>query len=478
VEPVLPVVGMQVDVVGVNPADGMTVDVDEPIPGDALPVDVENAIPVDAMQVDDQEEHEWKSQNVIYDKRRLKEAESYGLRLMNEKDEMPPALKRRILEFGPNVLIRPGKRDRKPDDSLRDCLEWTIAVDPNMGTFLVCTCPWTGNEYWIGFGAGERIGFLLDQISAIQKDIGDKAVLADVVLTRKREFNELVDAYFDAPADTPTSREAFLKSQRAKTAVLKAIAAETARLTVSRQKEIDVLRRKIEKMKQTLHYIGCEFLSAWSLVLIPRFGLKSVIKCGGGHEMGDKQKAILSHLAHCEFLNRLHTTAAKHKCDVVEVGEAGSSQNCSHCNSKNSPKFERFYHCRNCKLKMTRDGNAAMNIFKMALATILMRFNLRDPYPDADFMDEGEESDSEEEEDDSEEEDERGWVRSEMEARREIRGGMGGSRDKDDDVGDEVGAGGSRVVGSDSMNDHGLLLPINILPEGQRLRSGNNKRKR
>jgi hypothetical protein len=74
-------------------------------------------------------------------------------------------------------------------------------------------------------------------------------LLANVVLTRKREFNELVDAYFDAPADVPTRSEKPSKSQRAKTAVLKAIAAETARLTVPRQKEIDVLRRKIEKMK-------------------------------------------------------------------------------------------------------------------------------------------------------------------------------------------------------------------------------------
>jgi hypothetical protein len=59
-------------------------------------------------------------------------------------------------------------------------------------------------------------------------------MLADVIAA-EREFNRLVDAC-SIPADTPV--EAFLKSQESQSAVLKAIAAETARLTVSQQRRL------------------------------------------------------------------------------------------------------------------------------------------------------------------------------------------------------------------------------------------------
>jgi hypothetical protein len=66
------------------------------------------------------------TQNVIYDKRRLKRSQFHDRGWMNEKDEMPGAGKRRILEFDRTCRYVQEKRDRKPDDSLRDCLlEWT-----------------------------------------------------------------------------------------------------------------------------------------------------------------------------------------------------------------------------------------------------------------------------------------------------------------------------------------------------------------
>jgi hypothetical protein len=122
-----------------------------------------------------------------------------------------------------------------------------------------------------------------------------------------------------------------------------------------------------------------------------------MIKRGGGKELGKKQKSLLTMLAHCKFLDRFRTTAQKHGCDIVEVHEAGSTKNCSHCNSKNSPGFNRFYHCRFCKRKMTRDGNAALNIFKMALSVILMRLKNKSHYPDLLYEDD---DDGEEEKED------------------------------------------------------------------------------
>jgi hypothetical protein len=82
-----------------------------------------------------------------------------------------------------------------------------------------------------------------------------------------------------------------------------------------------VLRRKIEKMKQCCIIVAAVLVSAWSLVLIPRFGLKSVIEVWRRHEMGGTSKGYPFPLGALQFPSfRLHTTAAKHKCDVVEIG--------------------------------------------------------------------------------------------------------------------------------------------------------------
>jgi hypothetical protein len=54
---------------------------------------------------------------------------------------------------------------------------------------------------------------------------------------------------------------------------------------VCRQEEIDSLWAKINHIQQKLHTIPAEFLSHWDLSLY-RFGLKDMIKRGGGSEMG------------------------------------------------------------------------------------------------------------------------------------------------------------------------------------------------
>jgi len=436
----------------------------------------------------------WKTQKDESREKLLKKAELYGLRLLKETDHMPQALKKRIFSFGTMVLIREGTHSSNPEDPLREFIEYSLGVDPNMGTFLVCANPFTGNEYWIGFGMGDRIGFLLDLISAIEEDIGKSVNALPIVKAQESAINALVDRYVNA-TDTNIIKKAFLKSQKAKTALLVLKAREATRLRVERQWELDDIRYHIAHIQQKLHYISCEFLSGWSLLTIPRFNLKNIVKCGGKEELGDRQKAILTQLAHCKFLTRLRTSATKHVLDITEVTESGSSKDCSRCNAKNSPRLSRFYHCRNCKSKMTRDGNAAMKIFTKALATVLMRLNLRDPYPDGDFEgdadEDGDDGDVETadelkifdawinghvmDEDDAEEgrkdgvgvgdEEQERMELDSMDAMDEDRVGVGGV---DDAV---MGAGGSRVVGSDNMEDHGLFLESNVLSNQLRSRT-------
>jgi hypothetical protein len=429
----------------------------------------------------------WKSlkdscQNIL-----LQKAEKFGLRQLKDTDHMPKELKKQIYNFGSLVLIREGTKGADRDDPLREHLEYTLSIDPGMNTFLVCWCPWTGDEYWIGFGVGDHIGDLLDKISAIESKIGTDAETSPAV--KKQEKCAIQCAMEHVNSSRSNSKKTYDARKDAEKAllVLKAQVTKSLREALY-QDELDDLRGKIQHLQTKLHNIASQFVSAWSQIIIPRFDLTNMVKCGKVNELGDKQKAILAYLAHCKFLTRLRTSVAKNGNDIVEVTECGSTKNCSDCNSKNSPRFDRFYHCRHCKLKMTRDGNAAKNIFKFALATVLIY--LSDSYPNIwKYLDtdDGDESDSDVENDDEldvegdwimddrEEEEEYDRKRKNNEfdgdgsdrtvpvAKKRTRE-VSGKGSKDDEAGGESDVGKSRVVGSDSMEYHAPLLSSNVLP--------------
>jgi hypothetical protein len=391
----------------------------------------------------------------------MKKAKLYGLRLLNKDDHLPEPVKRALFSWGRWVLIREGNGVKDPSDQLRDCFEFALSADPNMGTFLVCYNPWSGDEFWIGFGVGERIGCLLEIISGIESKIGTQSDVDPDVKAKEREYYACADRH--AASSAKDGKSTYESMTKARTAWLQLKAEKSALTRKGRQSELDALRAKIDHLRSTLHRIAAQFLSAWSLVLIPRFGLKNMIKCGGGSELGDKQKAILSYLAHCKFLERLKATFTKTKNDLVEVIEVGSTANCSNCNSKNSPGFSRFYHCRHCKLKMTRDGNAAKNIFKMALATVLI--HLIDDFPLWKYLDDDDDGDSDVEGDDEMDVDGDWPHKPGQEDTLDIEMSDYGSKD-DDAGGGGKGSGTSRAVGSGNKNDLGPLLAVNVVPDG------------
>ena len=309
------------------------------------------------------------------------------------------------------VLIREGCNRIDPDNPLRENLEYSLGIDPNSSTFLVCYNPWTGDEWWVGYGVGDHMGYLLGKIDAIESEIGKEADKSPAVKRQEKHAIECALLYVSSTSANCKVRYREMKEAESKLLSMKAEVAKSLR-DAFHQGELDELRGKIQHLQTKLHNIASQFLSAWSLVIIPRFDLQNIVKCGKANELGDKQKAILANLAHCKFLTRLRTSFAKHGNDIVEVTECGSSKNCSDCNSKNSPRFNRFYHCRHCKLKMTRDGNAGKNIFKVALATVLL--DLSDRYPSIwkyFETDHGDESDSDV---GSEEDLNRDWVMTVM----------------------------------------------------------------
>ena len=411
----------------------------------------------------------WKVENEHCQSILMKKAAKFGLRLLKETDHMPEALKRQILNFGMLVLIRPGDNTIDPDNPASDSVKFSLGVDPNMGTFLVCHCPWTGDEFWVGFDVGEHIGDLLDKITAIESEIGTEANKSPEV---KRQEDVVIRCAVEFINATQANRKRTYRAKMEAESSLLSLKADIAKRLREAfyQSELDELRGKIYHLQTKLHNIASQFLSPWSIIAIPRFDLKNIVKCGKANELGDKQKAILAYLAHCKFLTRLRTSVAKHGNDIVEVTECGSTKNCSKCNSKNSPRFDRYYHCRHCKSKLTRDGNAAKNIFKMALAAILIY--LSDGYPlwkylhkdDDDDSDVGSENELDVEGDWVMDGD---WLMGEVDEFEEDKmDEMEGYGDKDDEAGGESGAGKSRVVGSDNKKDLGPLLSSNVLSNG------------
>ena len=86
---------------------------------------------------------------------------------------------------------------------------------------------------------------------------------------------------------------------------------------------------------------------------------------------------------------------------------------------------------------MTRDGNAALNIFKMALSVILMRLKNKSHYPDLLYEDgDGEDDDGDEEDDDGDEEedDEMDWELDRVVERGKVYLGEKRKREGDDDT--------------------------------------------
>jgi hypothetical protein len=372
----------------------------------------------------------WREAKDAAAERLMKKASHFGLRELKPTDRVPSEILDRIKEFGRNILIREGPPlcDKKKNDPLRSCFEYSLGVDPGMNTFLVCANSWTGDEFWIGFGQSDRINSFLDNISAIKSEISTEVEKDERVIHQVNVCHDMADILIESTSDADT-QVAMEASKKATSDLLELKASITKEKTIPRQVDIDSLYTKIDHIQQKLHKISAEFLSHWDLVAIPRFGLHNMIKRGGGSELGDKQKAILTMLAHCKFLDRFRTTARKRGCDIVEVTEAGSTKNCSHCNSTNSPQFDRFYHCRNCKRKMTRDGNAAMNIFKMALSVILMRLKYKSNFPDLLYE---VKDDDDGDEDDEESKDEMDWEEEKVLGKDEVDEWINKKRKRDE----------------------------------------------
>jgi hypothetical protein len=159
--------------------------------------------------------------------------------MLTKDDRIPPELKSRIKEFGHFVLIREGPPlcCEKKKDPIHP---WNRSKH---GQISRCVCPWTGDEFWIGFGQSDRIGSFLDQISAIQYQIGTAVAESAQVEAQVDVCNSVADEAI---------KVAFQASVDTKSDLLKLKASLTKTLTAPRQEELDGLWRKIAHLHTPL----------------------------------------------------------------------------------------------------------------------------------------------------------------------------------------------------------------------------------
>ncbi len=77
-----------------------------------------------------------------------------------------------------------------------------------------------------------------------------------------------------------------------------------------------------------------------------------------------KTKRVLMSLSHYKFRMRLQSQCEKYNVKYVEIDEYKTTKQCSNCKEENIVGDKKIYECQNCNLKIDRDINASINIYK------------------------------------------------------------------------------------------------------------------
>lgn len=133
------------------------------------------------------------------------------------------------------------------------------------------------------------------------------------------------------------------------------------------------LRKRIKNLQQELHKKTASWLCKnYKNIIIPDFESKSMSK-KTGRKIKSKTVRQMSVLAHKEFIQRLKTKAIETNSNVLITEESYTSKTCSFCSNVKTKKFTgKVFECENsiCKLKIDRDTNASINIFKKLFKVI------------------------------------------------------------------------------------------------------------
>ena len=99
-------------------------------------------------------------------------------------------------------------------------------------------------------------------------------------------------------------------------------------------------------------------------MIIPDFGCKDMSK-KANRKICTKTVRQMSVLGHKKFLARLKTKAKETNTNIIIVDEINTSKTCACCGNMKDTKFTgKVYDCKKCDIKIDRDRNGSINIFK------------------------------------------------------------------------------------------------------------------
>lgn len=120
---------------------------------------------------------------------------------------------------------------------------------------------------------------------------------------------------------------------------------------------------KIKNLIKDLHFKSSNFLCKnFDNITLGKISTKSVIS--KLNNLNKISKRCICSLSHFKFREILEYECLKNNTNLKIVNEAYTTKTCSNCNCENAVGKNKIYNCKKCKMKIGRDVNGAINIFK------------------------------------------------------------------------------------------------------------------
>jgi IS605 OrfB family transposase len=123
----------------------------------------------------------------------------------------------------------------------------------------------------------------------------------------------------------------------------------------------DKLKNKITDMHNKTSNL---LLSNFNTIMVEKVSIKQMISNLTGN-LREITKRRLTALSHYKYKMKMKQMAVKYGSIITEVSAYLTSKNCNNCQHTNDNlKCSKLFVCKKCNLKIDRDINAAINIYK------------------------------------------------------------------------------------------------------------------
>ena len=113
--------------------------------------------------------------------------------------------------------------------------------------------------------------------------------------------------------------------------------------------------------KKTANYL----LKNYEIINIGKVSIKSMISKLKGNIHNITKRRLLR-LSHYSFIEYLKLNALKYGNIINEIDEYQTTQQCHNCrNIKKDIGCNKIYNCNQCNIKLDRDVNASINIYRL-----------------------------------------------------------------------------------------------------------------